>query len=63
MKFKGRKVYQNGGNKNVFLMQIPRLICDDMGLTKDSIIDIDYDNGEMKVTKQEPVECQEKDAE
>ena len=45
MKFKGRKVYQNGGNKNVFLMQIHRLICDDMGLTKDSIINIDYENG------------------
>lgn len=63
MKFKGRKVYANGGNKNVFLMQIPKVICEDMQLSKDSIIDVEYIDGKIIITKQEHTECQEKDVE
>ena len=56
-----RNIYENGGNKSVFLMQIPKLICTDMGLTKDSMINIEYENGKMIVTKAEPESKPEND--
>ena len=56
-----RKIYENGGNKTVFQMQIPKIICEDMGLTKDSLIRVEYENGKMIVTKAEDTEVAKDD--
>ena len=56
-----RKIYENGGNKTVFQMQIPKIICEDMGLTKDSLIRVEYENGKMIVTKAEQEDTVEND--
>lgn len=48
-----RKVYENGGNKTVFHMQIPKIMGISMGLSEDSTINIDYENGKMIVSKVE----------
>lgn len=63
MKFKNRKVYANGTNKSVFLMQIPKVVCEDMQLSKDSIIDVEYIDGKIIITKQEEKQCQGNDVE
>ena len=51
MKFESRKLYPHGQNDKVFLIQIPKLICEDMGLTKDTPIDILYDNEQIVIRK------------
>ena len=56
MKFKNRKLYPHASNKTIFTMQIPKVICEDMGLTKDTEIEIDYVDGKFIVSKQEQTE-------
>lgn len=59
MKFKNRKLYPHGQNTSVYTIQLPKLVCEDMGLTKEDLIDIDYDDGIIvisKAEKEEPVE-------
>ena len=51
MKFESRKLYSHGQNDKVFLIQIPKLICEDMRLTKDTPIDILYDNEQIVIRK------------
>ena len=51
MKFESRKLYSHGQNDKVFLIQIPKLICEDMGLTKDTPIDILYDHEQIVIRK------------
>lgn len=53
MKFESRKLYHHGQNKDIFLMQIPKMVCQDMGLTKDTLIDVYYDNGSIIIKKKE----------
>lgn len=53
MKFKGRKVYANGSTKSVYLMQIPKVVCEDMKLSRDTLIDVEYIDGKIIITKQE----------
>lgn len=59
MKFESRKLYSHGQNDKVFLIQIPKLICEDMGLTKDTPIDIVYDNKKITIEKADIEEGQE----
>lgn len=58
MKFENRKLYSHGQNKGIFLLQIPKVISNDMGLTKDSILTIEYKDDKFIVTKDEK-QCQE----
>ncbi|MCM1003359.1 MAG: hypothetical protein NC408_03345 [Candidatus Gastranaerophilales bacterium] len=51
MKFESRKLYAHGQNDKVFLLQIPKLICTDMGLTKDTLVDMEYNDGQIIITK------------
>lgn len=53
MKFESRKLYAHGQNASIFLLQIPKMICQDMGLTKESIVDIEYVDGKMIISKVE----------
>lgn len=61
MKFENRKLYPHGQNTGVFLLQIPKLVCQDMNLTRESIVDVDYSDGKIIVSlaKQEGEKCQE----
>jgi len=61
MKFENRKLYPHGQNSGVFLLQIPKLICQDMQLTRDSIVDVDYSDNKIIVSlsNKETEKCQE----
>lgn len=56
MKFESRKLYAHGQNDKVFLLQIPKLICEDMGLTKDTLVNMEYKNGQIVIRKVEDIE-------
>lgn len=56
MKFKDRKLYSHGQNNGIFLLSLPKVICDDMGLTKDTLICIDYVDNKVIISKQEEEE-------
>lgn len=56
MKFESRKLYAHGQNDKVFLLQIPKLICKDMGLTKDTLVNMEYKNGQIVIRKVEDIE-------
>lgn len=53
MKFENRKLYSHGQNKGIFLLQIPKVISNDMGLTKDSSLLIEYKDDKMVIIKEE----------
>lgn len=56
MKFESRKLYAHGQNSKIFLLQIPKHICTDMGLTKDTLVDMEYKEGQIIITKVEEPE-------
>ena len=49
MKFEKRKLYAHGQNASIVMMSIPKLVCEDMQLTKDTLVDLDYQPAEKKV--------------
>lgn len=51
MKFKNRKLYAHGQNPNVFILQIPKMICEDMSLSKDTPVDIYYEGSTIRIEK------------
>lgn len=51
MIFESRKLYKHGQNKEVFLLQIPKLVCQDMGLTENTLVNLDYDKDKIIITK------------
>jgi len=60
MKFESRKLYKHGQNKEVVLLQIPKLICQDMGLTSDTLVDLNYKDNTIIISKvKEDDQCQE----
>lgn len=42
MKFRNRKFYKHGVNKGVFLVQIPLPVCEEMGIRKELLYDLEY---------------------
>lgn len=56
MKFESRKLYKHGQNKEVVLLQIPKLICQNMGLTSDTLVDLDYSDDKIIISKVESKE-------
>ena len=56
MIFKNRKLYAHGQKTGLFIMQIPKLVCDTLNLTKDTLIELDFNeaDGTMTIKKQEP---------
>lgn len=56
MKFESRKLYPHGQNAGVFLLQIPKLIASDMQLTKDTLVNVDYVDGKIIISKVETKE-------
>lgn len=52
MIFKNRKLYPHGQNKNIYLIQIPKVICDDLELKRDSKVCLSYDNKTMEMKLQ-----------
>lgn len=50
MKFESRKLYSHGQNEGVFLLSIPKLICQNMNLTKDTLITLDYNETKNSIT-------------
>lgn len=53
MKFESRKLYSHGQSKEIFLLQIPKLVCQDLGLTKDTLMDVYYEDGNIIIKKKE----------
>lgn len=53
MKFENRKLYAHAQNSGVFLLQIPKLIVQDMQLSKETEVNIEYSDGMMIITKKE----------
>lgn len=53
MKFEGRKLYKHSQSKDIYLVQLPKLVCQDMKLTKDDTLDLDYVDGKIILTKTE----------
>lgn len=51
MKFESRKLYKHGQNKEVVLLQIPKLVCQDMGLTSDTLVDLNYTDNTIIISK------------
>lgn len=53
MIFESRKLYAHGQNDKVFLVQIPKNVCVDMNLTKDTLVDINYIDNKIIISKVE----------
>lgn len=53
MIFESRKLYSHGQNENIFLLQIPKLVAQDMQLSKDTLVSLDYRDGKIIIEKQE----------
>lgn len=53
MIFESRKLYPHGQNDGIFLLQIPKLLSKDMGLTKDSTVTIKYEDNKLIISKDE----------
>lgn len=51
MIFESRKLYKHGQNKEVVLLQIPKMICQDMGLTSDTLVDLNYKDNTIIISK------------
>lgn len=51
MKFKSRKLYAHGQNPNIFTLQIPKVVCEDMSLSKDTLVDIYYEGNMIRIEK------------
>jgi hypothetical protein len=49
MKFRNRKFYKHGVSKNIYLIQIPLQVCEDMGISKELLYDLEYKNGTIIV--------------
>lgn len=51
MKFSKRKLYAHGQNKSICLLQIPKLICENLSLTSEDFVDIDFSDDKIVITK------------
>lgn len=58
MIFESRKLYPHGQNTDIFLVQIPKLVSKDIGLTKETRVDITYDNDKIIITKCAAIDAQ-----
>lgn len=51
MKLENRKLYSHGQNPDIFLLQIPKIFSRELGLTKDTLIDIELIDDKLIVSK------------
>lgn len=51
MMFESRSLYAHGQNQGVYLIQIPKMICNDMQLTKDTKVNIEYNDNKIIIEK------------
>jgi len=56
MKFRHRKLYRHSQNKSICLLQIPKIICEDLELTTNNIVDIDYEDKKIIISKAEDLQ-------